>query len=406
MSVASARPMDMTMDRNTQRPKQSVSLCGVGAVTGYGWGHKLLIEGLLSGESAVRPTPGFAPYFDDDVAWVAAIPEGGIPSDGSSRFSRSVRHAAREAVENALDRGWRPGGVVGVIHGLVLGDVGAWREYHHRRGLHTSKRQILQLMPSTVLTAVNREFDFHGPTMSVTAMCASGVAGLLTAKMWIDAGIVDDVLVLTSDLSITPDGAAAFGQVGVMVLDGPSLDVCRPFQEGSRGFTAGEASVGIMVSRRPHGAYGHLLGGAMTHDGYHAISINPDRVEVHRAFHDGLADAGVRPEEVAYMNAHGPGTKQCDSAEAAVFDELFTHAEGLFSVKPLAGHCQAAAGAVELMATLYGFERGVIPAPPRVARGHARLLDGPTACVEGPVVKSSLGMGGHNAVMVLEGARA
>ncbi len=383
-----------------------VSLCGVGAVTGYGWGHKLLVEGLLSGESAVRPMTGFAPYFENDVVWGAAIEEEGNPSDGSSTFSQAVRHAAREAVHNAQDRGWRPGRVVGVIHGLVLGDVGGWRAFHHRKGFNTSKRQILQLMPSTVLTAINREFDFHGPTMSVTAMCASGVAGVLTAKMWIDAGIVDDVLVLTSDMSITPDGAAAFAQVGVMIMDGPSLDVCRPFQEGSRGFTAGEASVGFILSRRPVGAYAKILGGAMTHDGYHAISIAPGRVEVMRAFTDALANSGVAPEEIAYMNAHGPGTKQCDTTEAAVFDELFTNAEGLFSVKPLAGHCQAAAGSVELIASLYGFERGVIPAPPRVAKGHPRLLDGPTACVEGPIVKSSLGMGGHNGVMILEAASA
>ncbi len=381
-----------------------VSLCGIGAVTGYGWGHKLLIEGLLSGESAVRPISGFAPYFENDTVWGAPIEDKGNPSDGSSTFSQAVRHSAREAVHNAYDRGWRPGGVVGVIHGLVLGDVAAWRGFHHRKGFHTSKRQILQLMPSTVLTAINREFDFHGPTMSVTAMCASGIAAVLTAKMWIDAGIVDDVLVLTSDMSITPDGAAAFAQVGVMIMDGPSLDVCRPFQEGSRGFTAGEASVGFVLSRRPVGAYANVLGGAMTHDGYHAISIAPGHQEVRRAFTDALRNAGVAPQEIAYMNAHGPGTKQCDTTEAAVFDDLFPDAEGIFSVKPLAGHCQAAAGSVELIASLYGFERGVIPAPNRVAKGHPRLLDGPTACVEGPIVKSSLGMGGHNGVMVLEAA--
>ncbi len=383
-----------------------VSVCGIGAVTGYGWGHKLLVEGLLSGESAVRPLTGFAPYFEDDVVWAAPIEDKGNPSDGSSTFSQAVRHSAREAVHNAYDRGWRPGPVVGVIHGLVLGDVAAWRAFHHRKGLHTSKRQILQLMPSTVLTAINREFDFHGPTMSVTAMCASGIAAILTAKMWIDAGIVDDVLVLTSDMSITPDGAAAFAQVGVMIMDGPSLDVCRPFQEGSRGFTAGEASIGFVVSRRPIGAYANVLGGAMTHDGYHAISIAPGHQEVRRAFTDALQNAGVAADEIVYMNAHGPGTKQCDTTEAAVFDDLFPRAEGIFSVKPLAGHCQAAAGSVELIASLYGFERGVIPAPPRVAKGHPRLLDGPTACVEGPVVKSSLGMGGHNGVMVLEAASA
>ncbi len=144
----------------------------------------------------------------------------------------------------------------------------------------------------------------------------------------------------------------------------------------------------------------------MTHDGYHAISIAPGHEEVRRCFTDALQNAGVAGEEIAYMNAHGPGTKQCDATEAEMFDDLFPNAQGLFSVKPLAGHCQAAAGSVELLASLYGFERGVIPAPPRVAKGHPRLLDGPTACVEGPIVKSSLGMGGHNGVLVLEAASA
>jgi 3-oxoacyl-[acyl-carrier-protein] synthase II len=140
----------------------------------------------------------------------------------------------------------------------------------------------------------------------------------------------------------------------------------------------------------------------MTHDGFHAISIDPDHTQVRRAFTTALANAQVHPSEIAYMNAHGPGTAQCDSTEAAIFDDLFPAAEGIFSVKPLSGHCQGAAGSVELVASLYGFDTGVIPAPPRVAHGHPRLLDGPNAAVEGPVVKSSLGMGGHNAVLVLD----
>jgi 3-oxoacyl-[acyl-carrier-protein] synthase II len=379
-------------------------VCGIGSVTGYGWGHKLFVEGLLSGVSAVRPTPGFAPHFPDDVAWVARIEDEGDPSDGPTRYHQAVRHSAREAVHNASDRGWRPGGVVGIVHGYVLGDVDAWRSFHHKGGLDASKREWMSLMPSTVLSMVAQEFGFHGPTMAVTAMCASGVAGILTAKMWINAGMADDVLVLNSDVSLTPENCAAFNKVGVLFVDAPSLDTCRPFQEGSRGFTGGEASVGFIVSRRPGGAYGHVLGGAMTHDGFHAIHIAPDHEQIFRAFRTALDVAGVHPSEIAYVNAHGPGTLQCDTAEAAVFDAMFPTAEGIFSVKPLAGHCQGAAGAVELTASLYGLERGVIPAPPRVAKGHPRLLDGPTACVEGPVVKASLGMGGHNGVLVLEAA--
>ena len=110
------------------------------------------------------------------------------------------------------------------------------------------------------------------------------------------------------------------------------------------------------------------------------------------------------PQEIAYMNAHGPGTSSATRPRRRVFDSCSPTPQGIFSVKPLTGHCQGAAGAVELSASLYGLERGVIPAPPRVAKGHPRLLDGPTASVEGPIVKSSLGMGGHNAVVVLEAA--
>jgi 3-oxoacyl-[acyl-carrier-protein] synthase II len=381
---------------------RAVSLTGFGAVSGYGWGQKLLREGLSTGIPAARRLPGFQPYFDDDWGWVAPIEDGGDPEDGPSRFARSVRFAAREAVGQAMDRGWRPGPVVGLVHGFVLGDVDHWRTYHHRHGFETSRRGWLELMPSTVLTGIMKEFDFHGPAMAVTAMCATGLAGLLTAKLWIEAGLATDVLVLASDLSINPENARSFANLGPCIIDAPPLEVCRPFQEGSRGFSAGEASVATVVSGRPAGTIATLRGGAMTHDGFHPVSIAPDGAEVRRCFELALADAGVAGEEIVYLNAHGTGTLQCDTTESAVFDALFPAAEGLFSVKPLVGHCQGASSAVEVLATVCGFETGIIPAPHRQAPGHPRLLDGPTRCVDGPVMKSSLGMGGHNAVVVLE----
>ena len=77
-----------------------------------------------------------------------------------------------------------------------------------------------------------------------------------------------------------------------------------------------------------------------------------------------LENSGIDASEITYVNAHGPGTKQCDTCESEVLDTLFPNAEGIFSVKPLAGHCQGAAGSVELIATLHGFETGLIPATP------------------------------------------
>jgi 3-oxoacyl-[acyl-carrier-protein] synthase II len=379
-----------------------ISITGVGAVSGYGWGQKLLREGMVSGESAVRLTPGFGSHFATDEIWVALIEDGGDPADGKSLYAKATRHATREAFSDAYDRGWRPGDVVGLIDGVVLGDVASWRGFHRRHGYQTTKKEWLGLMPSTVLSGIMQEFDMHGPNMMVTAMCASGVAGLLTAKMWIENGLASDVLVLATDLSGTPENIHAFNDLGVLIVDKPAFEACRPFQEGTRGFVGGEAVIAMVVSGRPAGSYAKIRGGSMSHDGFHAISINPDHKQVFRAFRHALENSNTDPSEIVYVNAHGPGTKQCDTCESEVLDTLFPNAEGIFSVKPLAGHCQGAAGSVEIMATLHAFETGFIPATPRQAPGHPRLLDGLTKAVRGPMVKSSLGMGGYNAVMVLE----
>ncbi len=387
----------------TRRPSP-VSVVGLGAVSGYGWGRKLLWEGLYSGQSADRRMPGFSPVFDDDWGWIAPIEEGGDPADGPSRYSRAVRFAAREAVHDALDRGWRPGPSVGFVQGQTLGDVDMWMSFIRSGPEQITPRHWLGMMPSTTTMEVMREFDFHGPTMSVTAMCASGIAALLTAKMWIDTGVATDVLVMASDLSLTPENCRAVTMLGPGVVDRTSFDVCRPFQEGSRGFVGGEASIAMLVTSSGDPGYAAVLGGAMTHEGFHAVAIPPNAPHVRRCMTDAIADAGLRPQDIAYLNAYGNGNKLSDDAELAVFDELLTEAEGLFAIKPLVGHCMSAAAAVEIMASLFGFVTGVIPAPPRLGRGHPKLLDGPTACVEGPVLKTAFGFGGHNAAVVLDAA--
>jgi 3-oxoacyl-[acyl-carrier-protein] synthase II len=159
----------------------------------------------------------------------------------------------------------------------------------------------------------------------------------------------------------------------------------------------------MVLSGRHEGGYARVLGGAMSHDGYHPTHLNPDHREIRRCYQQALNNAKVFPSEVAYLNAHGPGTAQCDAAEADMLDTLLTEAE-VYSVKPLVGHCQGAAAGVELAATCLAYENGIIPAPRQVAPGHPRLLDGPTLRRDGLTVKSSIGMGGHNSAVVLADA--
>jgi 3-oxoacyl-[acyl-carrier-protein] synthase II len=375
------------------------NIIGIGAVTGYGWGAKPLWDGLLSSKPAAALHEGYGA--NGDGAWLARVPAGGDERDGASRSARAMRYAAREALVDARDRGWTPGRRVGLVHAVVIPEVEEWREFYVTEGGQRKVRDYLALMPSTPVSMLMQENGFHGPAMNVSAMCASGNAGLITAKMWLDSGIVDDVVFIATDLSLTPENVEHFVKLGVAVVDVEPLDACRPFQAGSRGFAVGEASVSFVLSSRGDAAYTSLLGGAMTHDAFHVTSVDPARTHVDECVMDALQAAGVDATDVRYINAHGPGTQQCDTAEAAILDEIFDGKPQIYSVKPLAGHCQGAAAAVELAAAAMGYEHGMIPAPPTVAPGHRRLLDGPTPMVSGITLKTSLGMGGQNSAVVL-----
>jgi 3-oxoacyl-[acyl-carrier-protein] synthase II len=379
---------------------RGLGICGIGAVSGYGWGREPLWNGLLSGKPAATVTPDLGRNPGDGV-WVARVPDGGEERDGPSRFARAMHSAAREAIEDAGNRGWRPGRRVGLLHAVVLGEVDLWREFYTTRGGVLPVHEYLALMPSTPMSTLMQEYGFHGPAMNVSAMCASGNAGLLTAKSWLDAGLVDDVVFVATDLSLTPENVLHFVRLGVAVTDAEPLQACRPFQQGSRGFIMGEASVSFVLSNRTGNPYARTLGGSMSHDAHHVTSIDPELGQITACFQDALANAGVPASAVRYLNAHGPGTAQCDTAEAAVLDHLFPSNTEVYSVKPLTGHCQGAASAIEVAVAALGYDRGLVPAPPMVAPGHPRLLNGASPITDGITIKSSLGMGGHNSVILL-----
>jgi len=140
----------------------------------------------------------------------------------------------------------------------------------------------------------------------------------------------------------------------------------------------------------------------MTHDAHHLTSVDPARTYVDACVRNALSAANTSTDEISYLNAHGPGTQQCDTAEAGVVDEVLHGIPGIYSIKQMVGHCQGAAAAVELAAAALGYDNGTVPAPPTVAPGHPRLLDGPVPLKPGALtLKTSLGMGGHNSAVVL-----
>ena len=336
---------------------QAVGIVGLGAVSGYGWGLECLWEGLLSGKSAAQQV-----VFDEFAGLAAMVPDGGNEEDSVTLFGRAMYGSGREAVADAEGRGWHPGARVGLILCTSLGEVQGWRDLYFKHGGHVRRRHYLQLLPSTAPSMLMAEYGFHGPSMNVGAACASGALGVLLARQWLVSGFATDVIVSGTDLSVTAENAWGMGALGVLATEGTPEQACRPFQEGSQGFIAGEASAALVVTgQRDIGVYAHVLGGGFTHDAFHPIAIKPDGLHVAEAWSQAMADAGVEPGDIAYVNAHGSGTLLNDTVEAGVADALFTARTKMYSTKMLTGHGLGAGGALETAIAALTYERGRDP---------------------------------------------
>jgi 3-oxoacyl-[acyl-carrier-protein] synthase II len=378
-----------------------VYITGMGAVTGYGWGVAALAKGLASAESAVTLQIGLEPYIPGGQAYLGVIPDPDFREGGISKFTRATRSAADEAIADARSRGWEPGEDVGVIVCTVIGDAKMWRDHYATGGLQINNRTWVRMMPSTVITMFMKDNAFHGPAMNLGAMCVSGNSAMVVAQNWIASGMCSDVVVVSADVSGTPENLAHFSAIGAADLATPALQACRPFQEGSIGFAGAEGVSALVVSARRHGTRAALLGGGITSDAHSAVSINPDHTQVYRSFQKALDQAGLDATDIVYYNAHGPGTAQSSQAEIDVVDNLFTSLKAVYALKPLLGHCQSAAPGLETIGTLLAYETGVINAPYQVAKAHPLLVDGPTVIEPALTVKAAIGFGGNNAAIIL-----
>lgn len=390
----------MLETHNPRNVRSSLSVVGVGAVTGYGWGVKPMLAGMASTTSAVVEQPRFSEALGRTVygALVADNTDFDVP--GTTRFQRALGAAVEEAVADAVARGWNPGASVAMVNGTVLGDVDAQASFFAKGPEPWSARNYLATMPSTSMHNVMKSHGFHGPMLSLSAMCASGNTALLTAAGLLASGAATDVVVATTDLSAQADHMLQFASLGVLQMEAAAFEVSRPYQADSKGYPLGEAVAVLICSARPEGAYAHMLGGAQTTDGFHPTSINPDLVEVRRCWTQAFANAGISGADVTYMNGHGPGTAQSDGTEAIMFNEHLPASARGYSLKPLLGHCQAAAAGIEIVNMCLAYDTGIIPAAPVFGPTSIPTLAGPTPYEAGITIKSSIGLGGHNTLTV------
>jgi len=336
------------------------------------------------------------------------------------RLDRSVQLAVA-AAQDALD------GVTGprpppercaVVAGVGFGAGATYEDQHARlqrdgvRGLHPLT--LPMIMPGAAAAQLSLRFGFTGPSMTVSAACASGALAIGEGVELLRRGSADLVLAGGLDSMVSYGTLCTFLKLEVMSRNVARPDLAsRPFDVARDGFVMGEGAAFVVLQRaadarranRP--ALASIVGYATSSDAHHLVAPHPDGDGALRCMRLALADAGVADREVAHVNAHGTSTLAGDLAEARALDRLFGGTTPpVTAVKGSTGHLIGGSGALEAVVTAWSLRTGLVPpvAGLRVVAPEVKadvVLGEPRAVPAGPALSNSFGFGGTNACLVL-----
>ncbi|WP_429193431.1 beta-ketoacyl-[acyl-carrier-protein] synthase family protein [Aeromonas salmonicida] len=238
-----------------------------------------------------------------------------------------------------------------------------------------------------------RYLSLEGPAYTLSTACSSSARAFISGQLMLAAGLVDAVLVGGADslCGLTLNGFDS--------LESLSGTLCQPFDNDRQGINIGEGAALFLLSRQP--APLALLGAGESSDAWHISAPHPDGVGAEAAMQMALAQAGLTPEQVGYINLHGTATRLNDAMESQAVHRLFGDKVPCSSTKPLTGHTLGAAGAIEAALACLLLERALPLPPQRVttqdpALAPIRLVSGATRLAAPRVLSNSFAFGGNN----------
>jgi len=400
--------------------KRRVVITGLGAVTPLGVGADALFERWVAGDCGILDGAGACTDFEpSELLSVKEVRR-------LDRFSQLALVAAAEAI---ADAGW-DGGLpidpvrIGCIVSTGIGGIQTIELQHDvlrdRGPARMSPLGIPAQMPNAAAAAVSMKYGLKGQMFSVVSACSSGAHAIGSALRMIQYDDADAVVVGGAEATLTPFGFGSFNSMQALSPTGMS----RPFDARRDGFVMGEGA-GVLVLEEAEAAaargakvLGEVSGYGSTSDAYHLTAPEPSGEAATRAIELALSDAGVAPEQIDYINAHGTSTQLNDAAETGAIKRALGEEQAyrvpISSTKSATGHLLGAAGAVEAVATVRTLATRVIP--PTLGYevpdpdcdldyvpGEAR----PLVLSNGrpPVALSnSFAFGGHNVALVFRGA--
>ena len=418
----------MQMQTLARAKRTRVVVTGLGAITPIGHTPEVFWQNLLAGQSGIGPVTLFdASRYKTRIAAEVKdfdVTRYGVDSKDARRMGRATLFAlaaARDALTDAgFPEGLKENERAGVLLGTALGGFVEAIEAHNtflQKGPdRLSPFLAAVILPNMPSFYVAYHFRARGYNSTIVTACAAGTHAVGAAAEIIRRGDADIMLTGGTDAVISEIVFAAFGVMRAMSTrnDEPTR-ASRPFDKNRDGFVIGEGAAVLVLERLEHalarGAkiYAEVLGYATNSDAYHFAAPDPQAIGATNVMRDAMRNAGITPDQVDYINAHGTSTPLNDAGETLAIKNVFgqrAYAIPISSTKSMIGHAMGAAGAFEAVACVMTLRHQKIhptvnyetPDPacdldyvPNVAR--AAKVD--------IVLSNSFGLGGQNACLVL-----
>lgn len=294
-------------------------------------------------------------------------------------YAQYAMVAARQAVDDAglekdaeLDKNR-----VGVIVAAGIGGLHTFEEeagYYAMNAANGPKYNpffIPKMIADIASGHVSMQYGFHGPNYGVVSACASSTNALIDAFNLIRLGKADAIVTGGAEAAIFPAGVGGFNSMHALSTRNDSPETAsRPFSKSRDGFVMGEGSAVLVLEELEHakarGAkiYAEVIGGGMSADAYHLTATHPEGLGAKLVMQNALEDAGLKPEEIDYINVHGTSTPVGDVSEVKAIKEVFgdhAYKMNISSTKSMTGHLLGATGALEALFCVKSVQNDIVP---------------------------------------------
>lgn len=387
---------------------RDIAVTGLGCLSGAGMNLAETMDNMFRNQRFPHPPQRFSTDHPVSYPVLELRDDFQLPLDEQetvyTRTSQLALAAALEAVAHAglsaeQLRGKRVGVCIGTTVGCALNCDDFYRSY--KEGDNPSLQVIERFRRSNPAAVISRQLELNGPTQVVVNACSSGTDAIGIGASWLRAGACDIVIAGGAD-ELSRVTYAGFSSLMIT-----ATEPCRPFDVNRKGLNLGEGAGVVVLERTPDcdgkEIHGYVIGYGSACDAYHLTAPHPDGVGLIRALNEAFATAGVTPEQIAFVNAHGTGTPDNDRIESHVLKKVLPGVPFL-STKGYTGHTLGAAGGLEAVFTLACMKRGEIPANIGFADADPALAGTPvavnTALNTDYALSESLAFGGNNAVLI------